>query len=133
MLIKNEVLYKLKGFDERYFCYYEDTDLCVRCRELGYKLLCATKSILWHKVSASSGGEDSPVSIYYSTRNRIYFVKKYNSFLNYLIFLIWFLSYKHIRRLVYFIFLKKNIRLLKYFYMGMWDGIIGKYYKRDFT
>ncbi|MBW9220553.1 glycosyltransferase family 2 protein, partial [Methanothermococcus sp. SCGC AD-155-N22] len=106
MLIRSKILYRLKGFDERYFCYYEDTDLSVRCRKLGYKLLCATKSVLWHKVSASSGGENSPVTIYYMTRNRIYFVKKHNNFLNYLIFLIWFLSYKHIRRVVYFVFLK---------------------------
>ncbi|MBW9221793.1 glycosyltransferase family 2 protein [Methanothermococcus sp. SCGC AD-155-C09] len=132
MLIRREVLYRLKGFDERFFCYYEDTDLSVRCRELEYKLLCATKSILWHKVSASSGGEESPVSIYYGTRNRIYFVKKHNnSFFNYLIFLIWFLGYKHIRRVVYFVVLKKNVYLLKYFYMGIWDGVVGRYYKKD--
>ncbi|MBW9223592.1 glycosyltransferase family 2 protein [Methanothermococcus sp. SCGC AD-155-E23] len=131
MLIRGEVLYKLKGFDERYFCYYEDTDLCVRCRELGYKLLCATKSILWHKVSASSGGDDTPAVIYYMTRNRVYFVKKHNNFLNYLILLLWFLSYEHFRRLIYFIFLKKKIYLLKYFYMGIWDGIIGRYHRKD--
>ena len=133
MLIRREVLYRLKGFDERFFCYYEDTDLSVRCRNLGYKLLCATKSVLWHKVSASSGGEDSSVSVYYMARNRIYFVKKHNSLFNYLIFLIWFLSYKHIRGIVYFIFLKKKVYLLKYFYMGIWDGIIGRYYRRGLS
>ena len=131
MLIRREVLEKLKGFDERYFCYWEEIDLCVRCRRLGYRLLCTPRSVLWHKVAVSSGGEDSPIKVYYNTRNWIYFVKKHNNFLNYLIFLIWFLSYKHIRRVVYFVFLKKDIYLLKYFYMGVVDGIVGRYCRRD--
>jgi GT2 family glycosyltransferase len=80
MLIKGDILKILKGFDEDYFCYYEDADLSIRCKKLGYKLICATKSILWHKVSVSSGGEYSPTSIYYMSRNRILFVKKFNNF-----------------------------------------------------
>ncbi|AXI24808.1 glycosyl transferase family 2 [Methanofervidicoccus sp. A16] len=131
MLIRKEILYRLKGFNERYFYCYEDTDLSVKCRKLGYKLLCATKSVLWHKVSASAGGKDSPVSVYYGIRSRIYFVKKHNSFFNYLLFLIWVLSRGHIGGIYYCVFLKKKIYLLKYFYMGIWDGIMGRYYKRD--
>ena len=115
MLIRRDVLDKLKGFDEKYFCYWEDTDLSVRCKDLGYKLFCSPTSILWHKVSASVGGSDSPTLVYYFTRNLIYFVRKHSNFLIYLIFLIWFLSYYHIKRILYFIFKKKKDSLIKIF------------------
>ena len=36
MLFRKEVYAKLSGFDERYFLYYEDVDLCRRLRKLGY-------------------------------------------------------------------------------------------------
>ncbi|MBW9221055.1 glycosyltransferase family 2 protein, partial [Methanothermococcus sp. SCGC AD-155-M21] len=122
MLLRKEVLDKLKGFDEKYFCCWEEIDLSIRCKNLGYKLFCSPKSILWHKVAVSSGGDDSPIKIYYNTRNWIYFVKKHNNFFNYLIFLIlWFLGYIHIKRIVYFVFLKNEglfVEVLLYGYMG---------------
>ena len=130
MLIRRDVLDKLKGFDEKYFCYWEDIDLSVRCKDLGYKLFCSQTSILWHKVSASIGGSDSPAFVYYYTRNLIYFVKKHSRFLIYLIFLIGFLSYYHIKKILYFVFKKRQPYLLKYFYIGIWEGIMGRLYKK---
>ncbi|WP_162143321.1 glycosyltransferase [Chitinilyticum aquatile] len=39
MLARTEVLKKLKGFDERYFLYLEDYDLCRRIAQAGYTLV----------------------------------------------------------------------------------------------
>lgn len=39
MLFRSEAFEKLGGFDERYFLYYEDVDLCKRLRIDGYKIL----------------------------------------------------------------------------------------------
>jgi N-acetylglucosaminyl-diphospho-decaprenol L-rhamnosyltransferase len=36
MLFRQEVYSELTGFDERYFLYYEDVDLCRRLRKRGY-------------------------------------------------------------------------------------------------
>ncbi|AEH07272.1 glycosyltransferase family 2 protein [Methanothermococcus okinawensis] len=125
MLVKNNVLKILNGFDENYFCYYEDTDLSIRCKNLGYKLVCATKSVLWHKVSVSSGGDSSPITAYLTARNCLYFIKKNNKKWMYCS-LIYLLTYKHARRFVNFVFLQKKPYLLKYYYKGILDGIKGK-------
>jgi hypothetical protein len=39
MLIKNEVVRRLKGFDEDYFLYGEDVDFCYRAKKIGYKVM----------------------------------------------------------------------------------------------
>jgi GT2 family glycosyltransferase len=36
MVLRSEVYRRAGGFDERYFLYYEDVDLCARLRALGY-------------------------------------------------------------------------------------------------
>jgi GT2 family glycosyltransferase len=36
MLFRSDILAELQGFDERYFLYYEDVDLCRRLRARGY-------------------------------------------------------------------------------------------------
>ncbi len=47
MLFRREVFEKLGGFDERYFLYYEDVDMCVRLRLQGYQVaLCPDASVV---------------------------------------------------------------------------------------
>jgi hypothetical protein len=38
LLMLGEVVEKIGGFDEKYFLYYEDVDLCKRLRLSGYKM-----------------------------------------------------------------------------------------------
>lgn len=79
MLIKREVIEKVGYLPEEYFMYYEDLDYCIQTKDKGYKLAVATDSVIYHKVSASSGGDTSPFSIKWMTRNRIFFINKYKS------------------------------------------------------
>ncbi|GBE16976.1 N-acetylglucosaminyl-diphospho-decaprenol L-rhamnosyltransferase [bacterium BMS3Abin15] len=39
MFIKKELFYRLSGFDEKFFMYFEDEDLCKRVRSTGYKII----------------------------------------------------------------------------------------------
>lgn len=39
ILVRSSILKKLKGFDEKMVLFYSDTDLCMRLKELGYKLI----------------------------------------------------------------------------------------------
>ena len=54
---------KLGGFDTSFPMYGEDVDLSLRIRAIGKKVLFAPKSQIWHKVSASVGGELSIIKL----------------------------------------------------------------------
>lgn len=76
LLIKREILEKIKGFDDRYFLYYEDGDLNMKIKNLGYKILYVPKSIIWHN-NAGSSGSGSTLQDYYISRNRLLFGMSY--------------------------------------------------------
>ncbi|MBI2034597.1 MAG: glycosyltransferase family 2 protein, partial [Candidatus Levybacteria bacterium] len=77
MLIKKEIFGKVGLFDEKYFLYYEDSDLCERIKQTGYKIMYSPKAILWHKNASSAGGSGSFLQDYYISRNRMIFGMKY--------------------------------------------------------
>ena len=76
MLIKSEVLTRVGIFDENYFLYNEDTDLCLRTTRAGYKVLIIPESKIYHKVNSSTEKNLSLLPLYYTTRNRLYLAKK---------------------------------------------------------
>jgi GT2 family glycosyltransferase len=69
LLARADVLKQLGGYDDRYFAYYEDVDLNLRAKKLGFQSLVVPASRLWHKVSRASGGAASPNVLYFSLRN----------------------------------------------------------------
>jgi len=77
MLIKREVLQRVGLFDEQFFMYYEDSDYCLRTRQAGFKLLVMSRARLWHKVSASSNGSDTPSERYWMGRSSSLFYRKH--------------------------------------------------------
>jgi GT2 family glycosyltransferase len=64
-------------FDEDYFLTYEEADWCFRARKLGLKVLLASAAKVWHKVSASFGGGESPLLVYFMTRNRLLWMERH--------------------------------------------------------
>ena len=85
LLIKTEVFKKIGLFDERYFLFYEDVDFCVRAREVGFGVLFVPAARIWHKVGVSAG-RNAFNDIYYITRSRLYFVRKFNRLVEWVIF-----------------------------------------------
>lgn len=54
MLFRCEVFEHVKGFDQRYFLYYEDVDLCARLRQLNYEVVLCPKVRVIHHARRSS-------------------------------------------------------------------------------
>ena len=54
MLVRREALAAVGGFDERYFMYWEDADLCRRLRDRGYTIRYVPGATAIHQVGQSS-------------------------------------------------------------------------------
>lgn len=76
LLLRREALEMIGLFDDRFFLYWEDTDLSFRLRAAGWGLGVAADSVVLHKVSASSGGDQRKVDRH-STASGIRFLRKH--------------------------------------------------------
>lgn len=54
MLVPSHVYAEVKGFDESYFLYYEDVDLCGRLRLAGYEIACCPRVVVTHMAQRDS-------------------------------------------------------------------------------
>ena len=77
MLIRRGLLERLGGFSDEYFAVWEDVDLSRRARSAGYRILYVPGAVVWHKESASVGGNDAPRFVYYQVRNRFLFLRRW--------------------------------------------------------
>ena len=87
--------------DENYFVYYDDTDFIYRAVKAGYKIFYMPTLEVMHKVSTSTGGAESLFTIYYTNRNRIYFLRKNFKGFNKLVPLTFTLVTRLMKSLVY--------------------------------
>lgn len=75
MIFKREVLEKVAIggdiFDPDYFAYFEESDLCHRVWLAGYRIVYAYKSMIYHKMGATSSSMDNAHIQYHSFKNRI--------------------------------------------------------------
>lgn len=88
MCISKECLKKVGLLDEDFFLYEEDSEYCCRVKKHNYKIIFVPDSIIYHKVSSSTG-KGSPMSQYYSIRNKYFLISK---------------SYKGINKAIAYIF-----------------------------
>ena len=77
MLVPRAVWDEIGPFDEELFLYVDDTDWSLRARSAGRRIFVVPASRMWHKVSAATGGEGSPRTLYYSTRNSLHVLEKH--------------------------------------------------------
>jgi GT2 family glycosyltransferase len=90
MLVRREVFEKVGTFDENYFLYVEDTDLCYRTNKAGFKIVVTPKSKIFHKINNSTKNNHALLPLYYTTRNRLYFSRK--NFRNYFPLTLFYIS-----------------------------------------
>lgn len=76
MLAKADTFQNLGFFDERYYLYYEDIDLCLRLKKAEMAVRYVPQAFIWHK-NAGSSHSGSRLQDYFLTRNRILFGMTY--------------------------------------------------------
>jgi GT2 family glycosyltransferase len=76
MFVKKEVFAATGGFDEKFFMYYEDIDLCRRVRIAGKKVVYCPEVKVKHIGGSSWQDEKTQKSDYYKSQN-YYFAKHY--------------------------------------------------------
>jgi len=72
MLVPADMFRTVGMLNEEYFLYWEDTDWSARAQKVGYQLVFAPDSHVWHKVSASIASR-SKIQYYYFTRSGLNF------------------------------------------------------------
>jgi GT2 family glycosyltransferase len=70
-LYRREAFCEVGGFDERYFCYFEDVDLGFRLRLRGFSCRYVPDAVVAHAGSASTGYR-SDFALYHGHRNMIW-------------------------------------------------------------
>jgi GT2 family glycosyltransferase len=71
LLAKTAMLRKVGLLDPAFFLTFEETDLCFRAGYAGYACYYVPSAVLWHKISVSFGGPQSPLAYYFVIRNRL--------------------------------------------------------------
>lgn len=70
-LYRRDAFLAVGGFDETYFCYFEDVDLAFRLRLSGYRCLYVPDAMVAH-VGSFITGRASPFTIYHGHRNLVW-------------------------------------------------------------
>jgi len=95
LMIRNSALTKSGLFNKQFFLYYEDVDLSFRLRGVGYELHYLPSCKMYHEAGVSAKvdvkkkeGMLSPIIHYYTSRNRIWILRRYGKPIYYPIYFI---------------------------------------------
>lgn len=78
LLIRRSLFDSLGGFDERYFVYYDDADLCLEARKAGWTVKHFAGAVAYHKGRGTTDGIKD-IRQFYLWRSRLRFIDKHFS------------------------------------------------------
>ena len=79
MFLPTAVLQKVGLFDEQFFFYYEDMDLCLRMQTAGYQLYVIPQATVQHGIATSTEAF-SHLRAYHKARGSVIFFRKHGRF-----------------------------------------------------
>jgi N-acetylglucosaminyl-diphospho-decaprenol L-rhamnosyltransferase len=122
-LIRAEVFFKLNGFDERFFLYFDDVDLSQRSHNLGYVSFFNSDIKCFHRGGVSSDNDKVSRQINY-LKSRVIYAKKHFTFLNYIFTIVVTIFIEFIARFIFsllkFSLVDLKILILSYYYFIFW-------------
>ena len=111
LCLSRETVRRIGLLNENFFLYEEDAEYCCRIINAGYNIFYIPNSIIYHKVSSSTGCGSS-LSQYYSVRNKYYLIRLQFSGINQLF------AYSYCTVQFLYRCLKKEMRF-RYYRMGL--------------
>ena len=82
LFMRRKVFEKISGFDESFFLFYEDADLCKRLKSSGYKIYFFPYSRIIHYKGENINPDFQKSTYYYSKKSQLYYYKKHNNLFN---------------------------------------------------
>ncbi|MCL4208930.1 glycosyltransferase family 2 protein, partial [Patescibacteria group bacterium] len=126
LLIKRSVLRASlldgKVFDTTYFAYFEETDLCHRIWLSGYKVLYEPKSVIFHKMGATSTMLQNSFIQFHSFKNRINTYLKNLSYRKMILILLINILISNVYAIL--ALLKLNLSLALSIYKAIWWNVV---------
>ncbi|MBV5336343.1 glycosyltransferase family 2 protein, partial [bacterium] len=76
LMIRRDLFERLGGFDERYFVYYDDVDLCLEARRAGWTVAHFAGASAYHKGRGTTD-QVKALRLFYLWRSRLRFADKH--------------------------------------------------------
>jgi GT2 family glycosyltransferase len=123
--MKREVYEKIGLFEQSYFIYNDEVDLAYRVKKAGYRMFVTSRAKVWHHHNWTAKNKiQHRFMYYYIMRNRILFFRQYGLYI--------YLFYNILREFFLFplkvrwVMKSSDLRLLKFYYLGIVKGIMGE-------
>jgi hypothetical protein len=120
MLIRAEMLRKIGLFDSRFFLHFEDWELCFRAKRAGHRVVIVPSLGVKH-LAGRTTRRVRPMAVFYSTRNRVWLVRRYGNTRHQIVFLFYAFFYLHPRRILGRL-ARGQFNLLGPIFRGIWYG-----------
>lgn len=76
-MLKSKVLKSSGLYDEQFFMFYEDVDLCYRIHHLGLRIVSLPIAEIYHLEGRSYHSNPKHTNLVYGTRSYLYILNKY--------------------------------------------------------
>jgi len=84
-IIRRNIFEKIGGFDEHFFLYFEENDLCKRVKDQGYKIFINPKATVMHAWGRSTQKSNRDINKIFKHSRFYYFQKHYGLFWAYVV------------------------------------------------
>lgn len=122
MMVSRQVLEKVGLMPESFFLYYEEWDWSFKILTAGFKIYYQADATIYHKESLSTG-KQSTLKTFYQSRNRVLFMKRNTSVIQYFFFLAFLMLVVVPKNTLTYAFNRKFDNL-KYFLKGTFEGAL---------
>jgi GT2 family glycosyltransferase len=84
LFLRANIVDKIRLLDSKFFLTFEETDWCYRAKRAGIGSYCVANAKVYHKISTSFGGSNSPLISYFLTRNSLLWGERHLSLIKYI-------------------------------------------------